>query len=251
MAGARPNGVTSGSQRLSNVYGVARQFHPRILRDYFERLNFFSPENHRKYGQLEAAVDRNAVSWVPLGSADNALYRLHPEFDGLLPHGKATRQSLPLEFLGVNTNVAPQTGSRRTADSAESDDVGNECFVAHQLGELTSWSRDKKRLRPSDEGEKYKNSDNWEKTGFFVVAQLSFSGIAERLYLIVDSFSQLEDGSRPLSTTTTGDDSLQNHTKSNLRAPDSRGPLSSFQAEVSTLLLLLRPYTNTWWSWCT
>ncbi|KAK7538664.1 uncharacterized protein J3D65DRAFT_339539 [Phyllosticta citribraziliensis] len=104
-----------------------------VTRDFFvtkfERLNFFSSGNIRDYGQLEAAVDKNAVPWVPLGSTNNALYRLHHEFD---------------EFLGVNTKVAPQTGSRRTASPAKLDDVGNDCFVAHPLGELMSWSCDKK-----------------------------------------------------------------------------------------------------------
>ncbi|KAK8228633.1 hypothetical protein BKA81DRAFT_345772 [Phyllosticta paracitricarpa] len=191
----------SGKDLKSSYMPITRDFFVRT----FDNIRFFSFETCHEYAQLNIGINKNAVPWVPLGFTENALYRLHPEFDGLLPHRESTRQSVPVPFLGVNTNVAPPTGTRRnqqlseaSMDSAESDDVGNNCFVAHQLGELMYMSRSEKNLHPSEEGDKYRDEDYWNQTGFFVVAQLSSSGIAERLYLVMDSFPQRDDGSRPL-----------------------------------------------------
>ncbi|KAK8161596.1 hypothetical protein IWX90DRAFT_506344 [Phyllosticta citrichinensis] len=168
-----------------------------------ENINFFSPANPDLYGALQDGVNQADVPWIPLGYTTNALYRLHPSFYGLIPHQNATDVSENYSFLGVNTNTPEPAGNRRrpqlsvmSTDLAESDDSEVNGFEAHQLDELMSWLWIKTEGRPFDNSPIHRSPEEWVKTGFFVVARLT-SGVAERLYLIMDKFPEMDDDSRP------------------------------------------------------
>ncbi|KAK7538659.1 uncharacterized protein J3D65DRAFT_339508 [Phyllosticta citribraziliensis] len=169
-----------------------------------ENINLFSPTNPDLYGALQDGVNQIDVPWIPLGYTSNALYRLHHNFYGLIPHQNATDVSEDYSFLGVNTNTPEPAGNRRrpqlsamSTDLAESDDNEVNGFSAHQLGELMSCPWVKTEGRPSDNCPVHRKPEEWVKTGFFVVARLTSSGVAECLCLIMDGFPEMDDGSRP------------------------------------------------------
>ncbi|KAK8161597.1 hypothetical protein IWX90DRAFT_479399 [Phyllosticta citrichinensis] len=155
-----------------------------------------------EYDELWEAATEFCYEPIPLGSTAKALYRLKPDFYGLIPHRDETALSTHSARLGVNTNLPTsrrqQHLSETSQDSAESDDMGDHGgFIFQQLGELMSWLFLKESgCPPGDDSQILLDSDCWMGTGFFVVARLSSNGYAQRLYLIMDSFPRLDSGGR-------------------------------------------------------
>ncbi|KAI9779958.1 MAG: hypothetical protein M1839_007114 [Geoglossum umbratile] len=133
------------------------------LTEMLATMNF---NNDILRGKLVNILERSVVPWLPVGNdRTGAIYRIVPGAFGLLPDQqdpKTNRELVPMNVLGVNTNVQLKIPSRsrklnfseESTKSNESDDLETEGFVFHQIGNLEYWGggpRDR-RIVTSDWG---------------------------------------------------------------------------------------------------
>ncbi|RKU41486.1 hypothetical protein DL546_005232 [Coniochaeta pulveracea] len=147
------------------------------------------------YSRLIDHLDSSYCPWLPIGTdpARKIMYRLKPDPFSLLPHRRdppnTDRELVAQTLLGVNENVQPRyPRSRRQANyseestrSAESDD-SSPGFEFFQLGTL-EYCRNYEGERS-----KYLDSQDWQDTGFAVVARLGRGGHRDAICVVADFF---------------------------------------------------------------
>ncbi|KAK8161598.1 hypothetical protein IWX90DRAFT_274574 [Phyllosticta citrichinensis] len=169
-----------------------------------EQLNFFFQGDGKRYSKWLGGTEQYNVPMIPLRSTENALYRLLSELYSLQSRNQESVKLPGVKdycFLGVNANVKPAfppTRNRRhenlsemSTQSAESDDSGNG-FMFHQRVNLMTWPIDKGSDPPAEDSPIY--AKEWISTGYFVVARLTTSVYADSLYLIQNTWPEIEDG---------------------------------------------------------
>ncbi|OIW24331.1 hypothetical protein CONLIGDRAFT_584671 [Coniochaeta ligniaria NRRL 30616] len=138
------------------------------------------------------------------------LYRLAVEAFGLRPHAAGTSTTnhkvLPSCFLGLGDHVYP-TGSpphqqaHRNTDqsnvSTPSDDTSQNGWVFFQLGYLEALDSSKTpkpqldKLPPHRDPTPHDIEEDWEETGFVVVARINSEGYTQGIYVVADLFPEI------------------------------------------------------------
>ncbi|PTB62963.1 hypothetical protein BBK36DRAFT_1162742 [Trichoderma citrinoviride] len=177
---------------LANPAGILT---PARFVELADSINFYNPAERK---ELLPGLEWAVRPWIPVGYEQTTLYRLVPSLDRLVPQSsecpQTSYQVLDTAFLGVNTTVQPREPARplnrrapnlseQSTQSAESDGADAPGFVFHQLGALECVECETAAEMPStlEQGD---DSDDWEPTGFAVVARLSPAGRMDGVYAI-------------------------------------------------------------------
>ncbi|KAL6867787.1 hypothetical protein J3F83DRAFT_761206 [Trichoderma novae-zelandiae] len=186
------NAIREILPHLANPSGILT---PARFVEIADLINFYNPTERKK---LLPGLEWAFRPWIPVGYQQTTLYRLVPSLDSLIPQSRrcpsTDRQVLDTAFLGVNTTVQPPEPARpldrralnlaeQSTQPAESDDAEAPGFVFHQLGALECVECEAADEMPStlEQGD---DSDDWEPTGFSVVARLSPTGHMAGVYAI-------------------------------------------------------------------
>ncbi|KAI9776167.1 MAG: hypothetical protein M1839_000583 [Geoglossum umbratile] len=155
-------------------------------------------------GKLVNFLQRTIAPWLPVGSDRwGEIYRISPAAYGLRPDQpmpKTDRELVPMNVLGVNTNVQPRIPvrsrqanfSEESTKSNESDDLETGGFVFHQIGNLEQWGDEPENLTSYEDAA----NGTWLPTDFHVVVRFGRSGAANGIYIIHDFYPVDERGSR-------------------------------------------------------
>ncbi|UKZ96172.1 uncharacterized protein TrAFT101_010972 [Trichoderma asperellum] len=178
---------------LANPSGILT---PARFIEIADSINFLNPTERK---ELLPGLKWDVRPWIPLGYENTTLYRLLPSLYSLEPQ-KAGYPDTDLEvmeaaFLGVNTTVQPREPSlplnrralnlsEQSTKSAESDDAEAPGFVFHELGELQCLECETAEEMPTTLEEGDDRDEDWEQTGFSVVARLNVSGHINGVYVI-------------------------------------------------------------------
>lgn len=189
------------SPHLANPSGILT---PARFIEIADSISFLNPTERK---ELLPGLTWDYRPWIPLGYENTTLYRLLPSMYNLVPqkneYPETDLEVMKAAFLGVNTTVQPREPSRplnrralnlseQSTQSAESDDAEAPGFIFHELGQLESLECETAEEMPTTLEEGDDCDEDWEQTGFSVVARLSDSGHMNGVYIIYNMFPRSE-----------------------------------------------------------
>lgn len=178
---------------LANPAGILT---PARFVELVDGINFFNAAERK---ELLPGLTWAYRPWIPIGYEGTTFYRLLPSIHNLTPQNekypKTSHDILDPAFLGVNTTVQPREPSlplnrralnlsEQSTQSAESDDADAPGFVFHELGELEYMDFETAAEMPTTLKEGDDIINEWEPTGFSVVARLNYFGRINGVYVI-------------------------------------------------------------------